>query len=42
MSVVCVVLMCFVIVLFKLLIMSVSNLLINLFVGNSGGMKFFS
>ena len=35
-------LVCFVVVLLKLLIMSVSNLLITLLVGNSGGMKFFS
>ena len=34
--------LCRVVVLFKLLIMSVSNLLVILLVGDSGGMEYFS
>lgn len=34
--------LCCVVVLFKLLIMSVSNLLVILLVGDSGGMEYFS
>ena len=34
--------LCRVVVLFKLLIMSVNNLLVILLVGDSGGMEYFS